>query len=73
MTVTLHRSASLDRTQEAWPSPGIAWHCSNMTAATQVHLATAADLLRLPGDVRAEIIDGEIVEKAGSLPEHGIA
>ncbi|MCK6592596.1 MAG: Uma2 family endonuclease [Polyangiaceae bacterium] len=44
-----------------------------MTAATQVHLATAADLLRLPGDVRAEIIDGEIVEKAGSLPEHGIA
>lgn len=44
-----------------------------MTAATPVHLATAADLLRLPGHVRAEVIDGEIIEKTSPLPEHGIA
>jgi hypothetical protein len=34
--------------------------------------ATAADLLSLPADVAAEIIDGEIVEKAMSF-EHGMA
>lgn len=44
-----------------------------MTAATPARLATAADLTRLPPDVRAEIIDGEVVEKASPTPEHGIA
>jgi Uma2 family endonuclease len=44
-----------------------------MTAATLVHLATAGDLARLRPDTRAEIIDGEVVEKASPLPEHGIA
>lgn len=44
-----------------------------MTAAMPVHLATAWDLARLSPDTRAEIIDGEIVEKASPSPEHGIA
>jgi Uma2 family endonuclease len=44
-----------------------------MTAATPVHLAVAADLTRLQADMRAEIIDGEIVEKASPAPEHGVA
>lgn len=44
-----------------------------MTAATPARLATAADLARLPPDTRAEIIDGEIVEKASPTPEHGVA
>jgi Uma2 family endonuclease len=33
--------------------------------------ATYEDLLRLGEDVRAEILDGEILEKAAPLPEHG--
>ncbi|MCC6552514.1 MAG: Uma2 family endonuclease [Polyangiaceae bacterium] len=44
-----------------------------MTAATPGRLATAADLARLSPDVRAEILDGEIVEKAAPAPEHGVA
>jgi Uma2 family endonuclease len=44
-----------------------------VTAATPVRFATAADLIRLPPDMRAEIIDGEVVEKASPLPEHGVA
>ena len=36
-------------------------------------LATFADVARLPDDVRAEIIDGEIIETAPPLPEHGRA
>lgn len=34
-------------------------------------LATALDLENLPGDVRAEIIHGAVVQKAGSSGEHG--
>jgi Uma2 family endonuclease len=44
-----------------------------MTAATPDRLATAADLASLPPDARAEILDGEIVEKASPTPEHGVA
>jgi Uma2 family endonuclease len=44
-----------------------------MVAAPPLKLATAADLARLPPDVRAEIIDGEIVEKAAGAVEHGDA
>jgi len=44
-----------------------------MTAATPTHLATAADLAGLPPGTRAEIVDGEIVEKASPTPEHGVA
>lgn len=44
-----------------------------MTAATPAHLATAADLTRLSPGTHAEIIDGEIVEKASPTPEHGVA
>src|SRR5512140_3347314 len=44
-----------------------------MVAALQLHRATAADLARLPPDVRAEIIDGEIVEKAVPSVEHADA
>jgi Uma2 family endonuclease len=35
--------------------------------------ATAADLARLPEEVRGEIIDGELVEKAAPTAEHGTA
>lgn len=35
--------------------------------------ATAADLARLPGGIAAEIIDGELVEKAAPSFEHGWA
>lgn len=44
-----------------------------MVAASPLHLATAADLARLPPDVRAEIINGEIVEKANPSAEHADA
>ena len=44
-----------------------------MVAASPLHLATAADLARLPPDVRAEIINGEIVEKANPGAEHADA
>jgi Uma2 family endonuclease len=37
------------------------------------HLATFEDLLRLPEDVRAEIVGGEIVEKAAPSLEHSRA
>ena len=37
----------------------------------QSALATAEDLLRLPAGVVAEVIDGEIVEKAAPAIEHG--
>lgn len=39
----------------------------------KTRLATAADLLALPDDVRAEIIGGEVVEKALPSFEHGRA
>jgi Uma2 family endonuclease len=38
--------------------------------AHSIELATAADLENLPGDLRAEIIHGAIVEKAGASAEH---
>src|SRR5690349_6231863 len=44
-----------------------------MVAASPLHRATAADLARLPGNVRAELIDGEIVEKANPSAEHADA
>ncbi|MFT3773094.1 MAG: Uma2 family endonuclease [Minicystis sp.] len=44
-----------------------------MVAASPIHLATAADLARLPPDRRAEVINGEIVEKANPSAEHGDA
>jgi Uma2 family endonuclease len=44
-----------------------------MTAARQIRPGTAADLARLPPDVAAEIIDGELVEKAMPSFEHGSA
>ena len=44
-----------------------------MTAASPDRLATAADLARLAPEVRAEIVDGELVEKAAAAPEHGVA
>jgi Uma2 family endonuclease len=44
-----------------------------MTAATPTHLATATDLARLPPGARAEVIDGEVIEKASPTPEHGVA
>jgi Uma2 family endonuclease len=40
-------------------------------AAPHTQLATFADLLALPDDVRAEIIHGTIVEKASPSAEHG--
>jgi Uma2 family endonuclease len=36
-------------------------------------LATAADLLRLPGDANMEVIHGALVEKAAPTGEHGDA
>lgn len=44
-----------------------------MDAAAPAHQATAADLARLPPDVRAEVINGEIVEKANPSAEHADA
>ena len=44
-----------------------------MVAASPLPLATAADLARLPPGVRAEIINGEIVEKANPSAEHADA
>jgi Uma2 family endonuclease len=44
-----------------------------MVAASPLRLATAEDLARLPPDVRAEVIDGQIVEKAAPSAEHGDA
>ncbi|MBI5497307.1 MAG: Uma2 family endonuclease [Deltaproteobacteria bacterium] len=44
-----------------------------MTARNPPHHATAADLAALPDDARAEIIDGDIVEKAAPGPDHGTA
>ena len=44
-----------------------------MTAGSPDRLATAADLARLGPEVRAEIVDGEIVERAAPAPEHGVA
>jgi Uma2 family endonuclease len=38
-----------------------------------IRLATAADLLALEGDRRAEIVSGAIVEKAAPSPEHSDA
>ncbi|HTU57510.1 MAG TPA: Uma2 family endonuclease [Polyangiales bacterium] len=40
-----------------------------MTASAR-KLATYADLLALPEDVRAELIDGTIVTQPGALPRH---
>jgi Uma2 family endonuclease len=42
-------------------------------AARQPRPATVEDLLRLPEDVAAEIIDGELVEKAMPTFDHGAA
>ncbi len=42
-------------------------------AASPLHPATAADLARLPPDMRAEIINGEIVQKANPSAEHADA
>jgi Uma2 family endonuclease len=39
--------------------------------ASRIKLATAADLAIRPGDARAEIIHGAIVEKASPSAEHG--
>ncbi len=44
-----------------------------MVAASPLHQATAADLARLPPDVRAEVINGEIVQKANPSAEHADA
>lgn len=44
-----------------------------MVAVSPISLATAADLARLPDHVRAEIIDGTIVEKAEPSAEHADA
>jgi Uma2 family endonuclease len=44
-----------------------------MVAVPPIKLATAEDLARLPPDVRAEIINGEIVEKAAGSGEHSNA
>jgi Uma2 family endonuclease len=44
-----------------------------MVAASPLRQATAADLARLPPDVRAEVIGGEIVEKAAPSAEHADA
>ncbi|UQA55545.1 Uma2 family endonuclease [Polyangium aurulentum] len=44
-----------------------------MTAAARHGPATVEDLLRLPGEVAAEIIDGELVEKAIGSFERGAA
>ena len=45
-----------------------------MVAAFPLHIpATAEDLARLPDDVAAEIIDGELVQKAMPSFEHGAA
>lgn len=44
-----------------------------MAAASRLRHAVAADLARLPGEVRAEIIDGEIVEKANPSADHANA
>jgi Uma2 family endonuclease len=43
------------------------------SAVRPSQLATAADLVALPDDVSAEVIDGEIVEKAAPSYEHGDA
>jgi Uma2 family endonuclease len=49
-------------------------YAPRMTAvAPERRPATAADLARLPGDVAAEIIDGELVEKAAPAFEHAWA
>jgi len=42
-------------------------------AAPRPNLVTADDLARLPGDLVAEIIDGELIEKALPSFEHGAA
>jgi Uma2 family endonuclease len=42
-------------------------------AARKPRPGTVDDLLRLPGDVAAEIIDGELVEKAMPTFDHGAA
>jgi Uma2 family endonuclease len=44
-----------------------------MVAASPLPLATAADLARLPPERRAEVINGEIVEKANPSAQHGFA
>ena len=44
-----------------------------MVAASPLRRATAEDLARLPSDVRAEVIDGAVVEKASSSAEHANA
>lgn len=44
-----------------------------MVAASPMRPATAADLALLPPDVRAEVIDGQIVEKATPSAEHADA
>ena len=44
-----------------------------MVAVSPLHQAIAADLARLPSGVRAEIINGEIVEKANPSAEHADA
>lgn len=43
------------------------------SVARKPNVATAADLLPLPPDVAAEVINGEIVEKAAPSFEHGDA
>lgn len=44
-----------------------------MVATSPLHRSTAADLACLPPGVRAEVIDGEIVEKANPSAEHADA
>ena len=44
-----------------------------VSAARGSRPATAADLAALPENIRGEIIDGELVEKAAPTAEHGTA
>ncbi len=48
-------------------------HGMESTARKRERLATFEDLLELPDDVRAEILDGVIVEKAAPSFEHSLA
>lgn len=44
-----------------------------MVTASPLHPSTVADLASLPPNVRAEVINGEVVEKANPSAEHADA
>jgi len=83
----LHGAPSCDRSTQlrgherldGWEEPAgdvrrdRARYTAAMSSSAARRLATAADLLALPGDARSEVVAGTVVEKAAPSGEHSLA